>query len=508
MNASDIDNKTPKEELKKNKGDGLRNKAAKGIAWTAIQKYSTMFISFVSGIILARLLTPYDYGCIGMLAIFMTLSESFIDCGFGAALIQKKNPTQEDYSTVFYFNIGISLLIYAVLFFVAPAIASFYNVPLLSKVLRVQGVVLIIYALNIIQSNQLRKNLNFKLLAIIGLSTTIISLIVTIIMAYSGFGVWALVVQNILVAAIPCVVYWFFVKWRPAKVFSLKSFNELFSFGIFLFLSTLINKFSQQVQGLLIGKLYTPATMGYYSKAHSTEQLASHSVSQVMVQVTYPLFSKVQDDKQALGNMIKRMTMTIAYITMPLLTLLMLIAKPLFLLLYSERWLPCVPYFQILCLAGMANCLLSSNLQAITAIGLSKTHFVWTIIRRGVGILFIVGGMFLCGMKGLLAGAVLNECFSYMVNVFLVSKYIGYKWWNQLLNILPVMVVVVISALASILVSYAMHLPIYIDALLKIVAFITVYMGWSLLFKPESYMYIRLIINPFVEKFRKITHKY
>ena len=204
--------------------------------WTALQKYSTIFIRFISGIILARLLTPYDYGCIGMLAIFMALAESFIDGGFGSALIQKKRPTQEDYSTIFYWNLGMAVLMYAILFVSAPAISRFYNIPLLCNVLRVQGFVLFIYAFNIVQRNQLRKILNFKVLSIVTITTSIIALGVTIFMAYKGFGVWALVTQNLITAAIPAVVFWFYIKWRPIRVFSWKSFKELFGFGFYMFL--------------------------------------------------------------------------------------------------------------------------------------------------------------------------------------------------------------------------------------------------------------------------------
>ena len=395
----------------------LKQKAASGIIWTALQKYSTMFIRFISGIILARLLTPYDYGCIGMLAIFMVLAEAFIDGGFGSALIQKKQPTQEDYSTIFYWNLGMAVLMYAILFISAPAIARFYNIPLLCDVLRVQGLVLFIYAFNIVQRNQLRKKMNFKMLSIVTITTSIIALGVTIFMAYKGFGVWALVAQNLITAAIPAFVFWFFIKWRPIWTFSWTSFKELFSFGFYMFLTHLLNNFSVKIQGLLIGKMYSPITMGYYSKAHNTESLASESVSSIMTQVTYPLYAEVQNNLQQLANMIRRLTMTISYITFPLLFILLLLAKPIFVLLYSERWLASIPYFQVLCVAGMGVSLTAVNTQAIAAIGKSKVMFVWTLVKRGIGIAMIVGGLFLFGMKGLLAAVVFSNWFSYFVNM-------------------------------------------------------------------------------------------
>ena len=193
----------------------LKKKAVSGMIWTALQKYSTMLIQFVSGIILARLLTPYDYGCIGMLMIFMLLAESFIDGGFGSALIQKKQPTQTDYSTIFFWNMGLSVVLYTVLFLSAPLIARFYGIPFLCNILRVQGIILFIYAFNIVQYNQLQKKMNFKMLSIVTILTSLTALTVTIIMAYHGFGVWSLVAQYMLTALIPAIVFWFYVRWRP-----------------------------------------------------------------------------------------------------------------------------------------------------------------------------------------------------------------------------------------------------------------------------------------------------
>ena len=410
----------------------LKHKAVSSAVWTSFQKYTQMGVNFISGIILARLLTPFDYGCIGMLSIFMVLAEAFIDGGFGAALIQKKRPTQEDYSTIFFWNIFMAILMYIVLFFSAPAISRFYNIPLLRDVLRVQGVILFIYAFNIIQRNQLRKTLNFKLIAIVSVITSVITLGVTIFLAYKGFGVWSLVVCNIIHAAIPAVVFWFSLKWRPILAFSKESFKELFGFGFYMFLTHLINTFSQQLQGLLIGKVYNASTLGYYSKAHGTEKIASQSISSVMTQITYPLYSLVQDDLVAMSNMIKRITSTIAYFTFPVMYILILTATPLFSLLYSDRWLPSVPYFQVLCMAGLVNCLMSVNLQPISAIGKSKVMFSWTIVKRVVGIGAVVVGLMLWGMKGLLLGVLINSYFAYFINILLVSKYIGYKWQRQI----------------------------------------------------------------------------
>jgi O-antigen/teichoic acid export membrane protein len=482
----------------------LKQKAVKGVIWSALQKYSTMLIQFVSGIILARLLTPYDYGCIGMLMIFMLLAESFIDGGFGSALIQKKQPTQTDYSTIFFWNLGMAVLLYAVLYVSAPYIAQFYKIPLLCDVLRVQGIILFIYAFNIVQRNQLQKKMNFKVLSIVTILTSLTALTVTIVMAYHGFGVWALVAQYILTALIPALVFWFYVRWRPQLTFSWQSFRELFGFGFYMFLTNMLNQFGHQVQGLLIGRFYNAATMGYYSKANATERLASTSISKVMTQVTYPLYAEMQDDKTALGDMIKKITLTLSYITFPLMFILLLCAKPLFILLYTERWADSVPYFQVLCIAGLAYSLQSVNYQSVAAIGKSRTMFVWTFVKRAMGIIFVVAGLLLDGMRGLLIGMVINTWFSYYINIWLVSRHIGYRWQRQLLDILPVLLASLIAAILSYCALSLCSLSLYVDGVLKLILFLVLYVGWSIHFRPESYQFFCVAIKPVIKKLNHI----
>ena len=481
----------------------LKDKAVFGMAWTAIQRYSTIFIQFVSNIILARLLTPYDYGCIGMLTIFMMLAQTFIDSGFGSALIQKKAPTQKDYSSIFWWNMGVAIFMYSLLFLFAPTIARFYDIPLLSRILRVQGIILPIYAFNIIQQNQLRKTFHFKTLASVAIATSLVALAVTVWMAYSGFGPWALAAQNILTAAIPAFIFWFAVKWRPSFVFSWQSFRELFGFGFYMFMTNLINEFGIQVQGLLIGRIYNANTLGYYSKAVQSERLAATSISQIIVQVTYPLYAEVQDNKEMLAGMIRRITSTLAYISFPLMFILMLCAKPIFLILFSERWLPSVPYFQVLCISGLALCLQSVNLHSIAAIGKSKVMFHWAMVKRGVGLCIIVGGMALYGIKGLLLADAAVSWFVFFVNIGLVSKYIGYKWWRQLKHLYPIM----LTAIAALAVGYsssvALGLSLYYDAIVRLTAYAITYIGLSVLFRLEGFDYLKDLTFFLIRKLRK-----
>ena len=482
---------------------GLKQKAVKGVLWTAAQKYSITFISFVSDIILARLLTPYDFGCIGMLAIFMILAETFIDSGFGSALIQKKQPTLTDYSTIFYWNLGMSVLLYAILFFGAPAVARFFKIPQLCSILRVQGLILFVYAFNVVQHNQLKKKLEFRTIATVNIIASVVALSVTIVMAYQGFGVWSLVAKNLISASIVSIIFWFFVKWRPKLVFSWQSFKELFSFGFYMFLIRFVNNIGGQIQGLLIGRFYSASTMGFYSKAKHTEGLASKSVSDVMTQVTYPLYAKVQDDKVALQSMVRKLTMTISYITFPLMFVLILLAKPIFVLLYTEKWLESVHYFQILCVAGLFECLQSVNFLSVAAIGKSKISFVWTLVKRVVGIALVVGGLVVGGIKGLLIGMVCSTLCNYMINISMVSRYVGYQWYRQLKDLFPVFSVSIVAMLLSFFSARFLQLNLYPDGIVKLMVFVVLYLGWSFVFKPEAYSFFKSTALPMLNKVLK-----
>lgn len=486
--------------------ENIKQKAFSSVIWTTIQKFAGSFIQFISGIILARLLDPADYGCIGMLAIFMSIANVFIDAGFGSALIQKKRPTREDYSTIFFFNLGMSLVMYVVLFFSAPLIARYYRMDLLASVLRVQGVVLIINAFATIQTNQLKKQFRFKKIATVTLLTSIVSLGVTIYMAYSGFGVWALVTQYILTALIPAIIYWFTNHWTPLLTFSKKSFKELFSFGGYMLAMSIVTTIGNEIQGLLIGRFYNPATMGFYSKARSTEKLVSRTFTDVLSQITLPLYAELQDERSRLITAIKKLTGNIAYLTFPLMLLMILVAKPIFVLLYSEKWLPSVPYFQILCLAGIAGCLQFANNQAIAAVGKSKVMFYWTLLKRAVGIAMIVGGLALFGMKGLLVGMVLQIWFMYLVNVYLVSKHIGYGFWRQLLDLLPILLLSIASFVIAYIVGRFVHTNMYVQGGINIMVFAIVYLFGSVLFKFEELQTVKQMFFSLTKKFNKHNH--
>lgn len=474
----------------------LKRKAVSGMFWSSIQKFGTMGISFVSNIILARLLSPEDYGCIGMLMIFILVANTFIDGGFGSALIQKKEPTQEDYSTIFYWNLFLSIVLYFVLFGTAPLIARFYNLPLLSSVLRVQGLVLIFNSLSIIQQNRLRKQLLFKKLAIVNIISALLSLAITIYIAYVGWGVWALVAQQLLMSGFNAILYWIVGKWNPNFVFSRQSFKELFGFGGFILLSNLINTFCNNIQGLLIGKFFSPVTMGLYAQARKLEEVASTSFSGVVDQVSYPILSVVQNDKQKMVSAIRKLIMSLAYICFPMMILLILIGDSLIVWLYSDKWIACVPYFRILCVAGMAVCLQGINYYAIAAIGKSRKLFRWTIIKRLTGLFCVILGFYIYDIEGLLWGVVLGAWTIYAMNARLVVKFLGYKYWKQFKDLYPILL---LSLLSGIMV-YLMNLYVFTNTILQIISFILIYLILSILFKIEAFMLFKSFVIKFASQ--------
>lgn len=473
----------------------LKQKTISGVIWSSLQRFGTMGISFISNIVLARLLTPDDYGCIGMLMIFIALSNTFIDGGFGSALIQKKRPTQEDYSTIFYWNIFLGIILYGVLYLCSPLIADFYNIPLLSKVLRVQGVVLIVNAFGIIQANQLRKQLKFKSIAQVSLTASIVSVIVAIAMAYMGCGVWSLVAQQIAMPLVSTLLYWANSSWRPSWVFSWNSFRELFGFGSFILLSSLLNTFCNNLTGLLIGKFFNSSSMGYFTQAKKLEDVFSTSIEAVVLQVTYPVLVEVKDNFERLRGALRQFNTLLLFVIAPLMLLLNLLATPVITLLLGKQWLPAVPYLKVLAFQGIAFGLQGVNSNAIASIGHSKVLFDATIIKRVVQVFLLLLGMYYGGIMGLLWGTTLFSYFAAFYNSALVHKYIGYRLLGQLKDLLPI---IVLNAVSYVL-AYSLHFIVEEDSILlyslMIMVYIASYVWLSLLFKINAITHIREVVD-------------
>ncbi len=483
--------------------DNLKKKTLSGVVWSSIHKMAIVLLGFISGIVLARLLTPHDYGVIGMLTIFLAVSQTFIDGGFGSALIQKKRPTNEDYSTILYWNLALSFFLYILLYACAPAVARFYNLSLLCDVLRVEGLVLIINAARIVQRNQLRKQLQFKKIAIINVLSNVIGLALTIYWAWKGWGVWALVAQQLVISLLTTSLYWATAKWKPSLVFSKKSFMELFSFGGFILLSNLFNTLCNNIQPLLIGKVYNSSTLGFYSKARSTESYPSTFLSSVLSQVSYPVLSEAQNDKMRIISILKKFIGASSFTTFPLMLLLILLAKPIFILLYTEKWLPCVPYFQLLCIAGIAISLQNINYYAVAAIGKSKEIMKWTIVKRVSGLVLTIAGLWLFGIYGLIVGSVITAWLIYIINAIMVSKYVGYTNWQQLKDIMPIL----LSSFTAFIVTYFIGnlLPWsdYFISFIQFIIFTTIYLAISISFKIEAYTFTKEVLSILLNKFKK-----
>ena len=473
----------------------LKQKTVNGVVWSSVQRFGTMAITFASNIILARLLSPDDYGCIAMLMIFISLANTFIDGGFGSALIQKKEPTNEDYSTILYWNIALSLVLYGVLFLCAPLVAQFYKMPLLTKVLRVQGVMLFFNALSIIQQNQLKKQLQFKKLSIVYITSASLSLVIAIVAAYHGWGVWSLVAQQISISVLHAILFWIVSKWRPILVFSWRSFRELFKFGGFMLLSHLFSNLSNEIQGLLVGRMFTPAILGLYNQAYRLEGSAATATSSIIDQVTYPVLASVQDNKKAFVSALKRFIQIPAYICSLVMMILIVIAKPLIILLYSAKWVGCVPYFQILCVAGLAVCLQGSSNNSIAAIGKSNVFFVWTIVKRSLTIVLCFVGIIVGGINGLLWSCVAGAWAVYFINGYLVHRYVGYVFFKQVLDILPSMLLAVAIGVLAYYLGVLLSMNMYITALFQAVFCAVGYLGVSWLFHFDAFSYILEVVN-------------
>ena len=478
----------------------LKQKTISGMIWSSLQRFGTMGISFVSNIVLARLLTPDDYGCVGMLMIFIAISNTFIDGGFGSALIQKKRPTSEDYSTIFYWNIFLSIALYAVLFLCAPLIADFYNIPLLTEVLQVQGLVLIINALGIIQANQLRKQLKFKAIAQVSVIASIVSVVIAIAMAYMGYGVWSLVVQQITHSLALTFLYWAYSSWRPILVFSKESFKELFGFGSFILLSNLINTFCNNLNGLLIGKFFNASSMGYFTQAKKLEDVSSTSIEAVVLQVTYPVLVEVKDNYERLKNVLKQFNSLLLYVVTPLMMLLNLLAAPIILLLLGEQWLPAVPYLEILAFQGIAISVQGINSNAIASIGKSKALFKATIVKRSMQVLFLLGGIYLAGIIGLLWGATFFAFFAAFYNAYLVDKYINYKLLDQIKDLFPIAILNVVAYCISYLLQFVLNDESALLYAMIIIAYIISYFLLSYIFKVEVLSKVKTILIKYNKK--------
>lgn len=475
--------------------DNLGHKAASGAVWATIDRFGTMILQFTVNLILARLLLPEDFGAIGMLAIFIAVSQVLIDGGFGSALIQKKNPSQTDYSTIFYWNILFSGFLYLILFIFAPYIGKFFSMPVLSGVLRGIGLTLIINSIFTLQKIRLQKRLEFKRIAISNLSSYIIGAACAIIMAYHGGGVWSLVAMQIIYGVVFILVLWLITKWTPSLCFSVKSLRELFGFGGYILFANILQETCKNLQGIIIGRKFSATQMGYFSQAYKLDQITSYSIPQVIVQVMYPVYSSLQDDRERLNEIVAMNMRVITFLIFPIIGLLILIAEPLIVFLYGEKWLPSVPYFQVLCVGGFFVCLQNVNFYAVAAVGKSKQLFYWSFYKWGFLLCALIIGMNF-GMYGILWGMVLSNFNIFMVNSLLASNFNGLTVISQLKCIMFSLLMTIVSVIVAYVIWFISK--IWLISIIIYFAFYFV-IGFIIRYKPlfESMELLTRLIHRF-----------
>ena len=433
----------------------LKDKTVKGVIWSAVDRFSAQGIQFVFSILIARLLVPEDYGVVAMLGIFMAVSQTFIDSGFGTALIRKIDRTEEDFSTVFYFNIVVATLFYFALFFAAPAIANFYNTPLLESITKVVALNLIINSLSGIHNAKLSIAIDFKSRAKISIVSTLLTGAVGLWMAYAGYGVWALVVQNLFSSAIRTVLLWVIVKWYPKLVFSWKSFKELFSFGSKLLASALLDTLYNNIYTLVIGKVFSPSTLGVYSKANALAQFPSSNITGVLQGVTFPVLSTIQNEDDRLADAYKRFLKIAAFVVFPLMIGLSAVADPFIRLVLTDKWEGAIYLLQIMCFWMMWYPIHAINLNILQVKGRSDYFLKLEIIKKiqGVVVLCITVPM---GIVAMCYGSLISSIISLVWNTHYTKKLIGYGFFAQMKDLLPIILHALVMGLIVAIVVHFM----------------------------------------------------
>lgn len=416
--------------------NNLRHKTVAGIIWTFLSQLFSVGIQTVTTLVLAWFLLPGDFGLVAMVTVFFVIAHSMVDSGFSQALIRKKEVSQADYSTVFYTNLVLGVLTYALLFVSANFIASFYNEPRLAVLVRVVGLTVIINSFQLVQISELTRKLDFKTQFRVTLSSSIFSSIVAIFMAVTGFGVWSLVAQMLISTFASTVLHWIFNNWRPSNEFSVESLSEMFGFGSKLLASGLIDTTFQNIYVIIIGKLFSATLVGYYFFALRIQQLIISQLTDTVQKVTYPVLSIVQDDNTSLKEFYRKIIQVVTYVVFPCLIALAVLAKPLFSVMLKDDWLPAVPYLQLLCIAGLLYPLHAINLNILKVKGRSDLFFYLEIIKKLIVVVTILISIHF-GIFGILIGQIFTSVLAYIPNSYFSVKLIDYSLSEQLHDFVP-----------------------------------------------------------------------
>lgn len=414
----------------------LREKTFAGVRWNALEKIVIFTISFTINIVLARLLSPNEYGIIGMIAVFISISEVFVKSGFGVALIQNKDRTEVDFSTAFFYNFFMSFIFYVALFFLAPIISDFYEEPSLTSITRVLGLNLIITAVGSLQNIKLLIAVDFKTQTKIAFISNFSAGIVAIIFAYNGFGVWVLVIQAILTNLIITILRIYFVRWLPLLTFSKKAFLKLFDYGSKILLTTLIDVVYNNLYYVIIGKKYSPVDLGYFSRANILLNLPVTNITSVIESVTFPVLSEIQDDIPRLSSNYRKMLKTLGFVIFPIISLICVLAKPIVFFLLTAKWASIVPYMQVLGLSFVFYPLNVINVHLLKVIGRTNLLVKLEIVKKVLTTIIIILSL-PYGVLGLCYGIVLTSILKYVINAVFVGGIIQLGFFKQVSDLLP-----------------------------------------------------------------------
>ncbi|MBN2469070.1 MAG: MOP flippase family protein [Deltaproteobacteria bacterium] len=480
--------------------DNLKQTTIHGLFWSFFERIGQQGVQFVISVVLARLLMPEQFGLIVMLVIFMAVAQSFIDSGFGLALIQKQDANHLDECSIFYFNIVLGFVAAGLLCLAAPWIASFYNTPILVPLARVLSLNLIINAFGIVQTSLLTKHIEFKLQMKINLSSLVMSGSIGVTMAYAGYGVWSLVAQSISSTLVRTVLLWFFLRWRPSLLFSFDSLRTMFAFGSKLLFSGLLDRIYNNLLTVVIGKVYSATDLGFYARAYSLQQVPANTISESIARVIYPAFSTIQEDKPRLKRGVRKALTTLAMVNFPLMLGLAIVAKPLVLLLLTEKWLPCVPYLQLLCGLGLLYPLHVINLNVLVAQGRSDLFFRLEVLKKVLGVT-LIALTYRWGISIMIVGQIVSSIICYFVNSYYTKQFLDYSLMKQLHDlihslILSLLMVGGVYLVNSVFISHQLLLLI-----LQIVCGIVLYVTLCWLTRLPSFIESVEMIKPRFKQF-------
>ena len=426
----------------------LRKQALTGMMWTFAQGFSTQGIGFLISVVLARILLPAEFGIIGMIAIFMGIGGALVDSGLASSLIRTPDADQEDFSTVFYFNIIGSIFIYFILYLTAPFIASFFNQPILTNITRVYGISFIINTFSTIQLTRLTQRMDFKTQLKVSVPALIGGGVLGIILAYMGFGVWSLVWMRLFQSLLSSIQLWIVSKWRPSLIFNVVKFKYHFNFGYKLLLSGLLDTIFTNSYTVIIGKLFPPAQLGFYTRANSVIQLPVENISGALNKVTYPLFASIKDDNERLKKVYKQIMQMVTFLIAPILIIMGVLASPLFRFVFTEKWLPAVPYFQILCISGILYPFHVYNLNILNIKGRSDLFLKLEIYKKILLVITVLVSIQF-GMYGLLWGIVISSTLALFINTHYSGKFIHYNGFEQIRDVAPILLIALVAGILT-----------------------------------------------------------